>query len=418
MNPFARFLPPHRPVCLCIGENPPPLGDTNLFVRDMNALAPLLEQVGARYDLIVVDAGASDASVENLLAGLFLKNPVHTAVGSVKELLSAHGNVVVCANHACFSPTLLNQCWLHLNRGISHAYYFSRDHTGGPCPTEDPQAWLTHRKGALVDRTNACPDTLERHTAAVQELEARNNWGSPVGMFDISPKYYTDGIRLGLSPRAFPLLSRSVPLLQKHWMKLFDERPLRAIMRIPSDRTMLRSIVTSNHWRIHPEAMQLIQSAFSEHAQIHAPFTAQTEPQRLAWLDEVATVERRVLNIPVTELFIPELLSAFPEAKEYPMRVAYCDTEGDTQRPASDGTAEDVTIQGRTMIAVVIDEQGTEHRFGYQCDHTWVQFLALFHPPLVADIAALHPEKYQDARHWLIQFAHKLTTKNEPAPAA
>lgn len=385
VNPFARFLPPHKPLALCIGENPPPLGDTNLYVPDFAALAPLLEQVGAQYDLICIDDVTAMAE---------------------KAIMSEHCTIVLFSRAHRPAPCALEQCWLMVKRGDCTAYYFSKKHTGGPCLTEDPQAWLTHRKGALVDRTNACPDTLERHSAAVQELEARNSWDSIGGMFDIT----TNGL-LCFSPRAFPLLSRTVPLLQKHWMKLFEVRPFRHIMRNPSDRAMLRSIVTSNHWRIHPAAMRHIQSAFSEHAQIHAPFTEQTEPQRIAWLDEVGTVRRRDGT--------PPLLSAeFPEAKDYPVRVAFCDTEGDTQRPASDGTSEDVTLHGRTMIAIVIDEQGREHRFGYQCKQTWADFLTLFHPPEVADIAALHPDKYQEAKHWLIQFARKLTTKNEPAPAA
>ena len=394
MNPFARFLSPYKPVYLCIGANPPPLGDTNLYTPDFDALKPLLEQVGARYDLISMDAGT----------GM-----------DVKELMSEHCTLVLLSRELFTSPIQMNKCWLHVRRDGWHAYYFSHEHAGGPCPTEDPQAWLTHRKGTLVDRTNACPDTAERHAAAAQELEARNEWGSEIGMFDLSIKDL--GTKLQFTPRAFPLLSRSVPLLQKHWIKLFDERLLWQVMRNPSDRAMLRSIVTSNHWRIQPNALEYIQEAFGLHNNRHAPFTEQTEPQRLAWLDEVSTVERRVLTT-------SPLFSAFPDAKPYPVRVAYCDTEGDTQRPASDGTAEDVTIHGRTMIAIVIGEQGREHRFGYQCEHTWADFLALFHPPKVDDIAALNPEKYQAARHWLIQFAHKLTitcdltAKNEPAPAA
>ena len=79
-----------------------------------------------------------------------------------------------------------------------------------------------------------------RHAAAAQELEARNDWNSKAGTFDISLTQYADGNRLKLWPSAFPLMSRSVPLLQKHWMKLFETRAMNDVMRSPSDRAMLR----------------------------------------------------------------------------------------------------------------------------------------------------------------------------------
>lgn len=389
MKPFTDYLPPHRPYCLCIGDNAPELGEHNLFLPGpANEILPLLIEAGAQYDLVSLCIREPDSMWEAI------GGSDSNLVPFMQKLLTPRGNLVLFGRHLFISALSKKHVWLELHSNFGSAVFLSPQHDLGPAVEPSTKSWLTYRKGPYVDATNACPDTARRHAAVVHEYERRNNLRDDAANICMMH----DGILL-LGTHDFQRFSNKIPLAQKHWVGLFAQRDMDRVMANPQDRAIFRSIVLNPSWKVAPDSVENIKKAFAHHASHHAPLTEQSPLQCLAWLDEAADVTLRD----------DAESTVFRQRKSYPVRTFMADCTASTERPAKDGTREDIRLEGRTMHAQVIDDTGTTHTFGNEAPESWADFLALFHPPEVPDIATLNQQAYESHKHWLVRFAEFLT---------
>lgn len=409
MTSFTKYLPPHRPLCLCIGHDAPELGEQNLRVTDIAGMLPLLRDTGAMFDLVSIVIDSHHLVLTNIFEQIFAPKDDALAelLNTFVTFVTQRGNLVVFADaNWNLSLPMNEKMWLKLPSNKSQwMLCFSHQHTGYYSMTPSADAWLTHRKGPVVDKMTACTDSEHRFIAATLEYQDRRNPGA----CEIDFKH--PSLLTCLPP--YHRYKAGIPNQHKHWMSLFRNRNLADIMAKPHDRAILRAIVQSKDWRISPDALAAIQAAFATHAARHAPLNEQTEAQRLAWLDECTSVKTRDNT--------DHALAAAFKSREYPITTALLETSTPSQRPGSDGESEDITHHGTALAVRVIDDLGTEHTFTalppgtspHATTHTWQDFLAIFHPPEVPDIATLRPDDYAARRHWLVQFAASLST--EPA---
>lgn len=395
MKPFTDYLPPHRPYCLCIGDNAPELGENSLSLPGPAAeLLPMIVEAGVQYDLISLCIREPDSMWE-AIGGLD-----SNLVPFMQKLLTPRGNIVMFGKYLFISQLSEKHVWLKLHSEHGGAAFLSPQHDVGPAIEASTKSWLIYRKGPYVDVTNACPDTSRRHAAVVDEYERRLNIRTEVSNIRV-----TDDGQLWLHAHDFQRFSSKIPLAQKHWVGLFAHRDMDKVMANPQDRAIFRSIVLNPSWKVAPDSVDLIKKAFAHHAAFHAPLTGQSDEQRLAWLDEAGEVKLR-----------PDAQSTvFRLQKSYPVRTFLADCAASTERPAKDGTREDIRLTGRTLHAQVIDDTGTTHTYGNEAPESWAEFLRLFEPPEVPDIATLNPQAYDSHKHWLVRFAEYLTRSIPPA---
>ena len=114
MNPFTQYLPPHRPLCLCIGDNAPHLGETNLALpASSREMLPLLKEVGVQYDLIslVIPQRESASIIEELFC-----DRTGNDLANFMSLLTTRGNLVLFTNSAELDEKIarVQQRWLEL----------------------------------------------------------------------------------------------------------------------------------------------------------------------------------------------------------------------------------------------------------------------------------------------------------------